>query len=227
LSTIHFFNFPLYNGPMKTSRTQKPQKKRCGWCEGSEIYRQYHDTEWGVPVFDDQKHFEFLVLESAQAGLSWITILNKRENYRRAYNGFDPEKVALYGEKKKAALLADQGIVRNRLKIEASINNAKCFLEVQKEFGSFSNYIWSFTKGKQITGRWKTLAEVPARTELSDRISADMKKRGFKFLGSIIMYSHIQATGIVNDHITGCFRYKEIKEQWKKVKSFTLRIPLR
>jgi len=173
------------------------------------LYRQYHDTEWGTPVFDDQKHFEFLVLESAQAGLSWITILNKRENYRRAYNGFDPVKVARYGEKKKAALLADQGIVRNRLKIEASINNARRFLEVQKEFGSFSNYIRSFTKGKQINGKWKTLAEVPARTELSDRISADMKKRGFKFLGSIIMYSHMQATGIVNDHITSCFRYRE------------------
>jgi len=170
---------------------------------------QYHDTEWGSPVFDDQKHFEFLVLESAQAGLSWITILNKRENYRRAYNGFDPEKVARYGEKKTAALLADQGIVRNRLKIDASINNAKRFLEVQKEFGSFSNYIWSFTKGKQLKGKWKTLAEIPARTELSDRISADMKKRGFKFLGSIIIYSHLQATGIVNDHITSCFRYRD------------------
>jgi DNA-3-methyladenine glycosylase I len=212
---------------MKKSQTQKPlkpkikpqvktqAKKRCGWCEGSEIYRQYHDTEWGVPVFDDQKHFEFLVLESAQAGLSWITILKKRENYRRAYNGFDPEKVARYGEKKKAALLADQGIVRNRLKIEASINNAKHFLEIQKEFGSFSNYIWSFTKGKQITGKWKTIAENPARTELSDRIAADMKKRGFKFLGSVIIYSHIQATGLVNDHITGCFRYKEIKGRKK------------
>jgi DNA-3-methyladenine glycosylase I len=198
---------------MKASQAHKPQVKRCGWCEGSEIYRQYHDTEWGVPVFDDRKHFEFLVLESAQAGLSWITILNKRENYRRAYNGFDPEKTARYGEKKKAVLLADQGIVRNRLKIEASINNAQRFLEVQKEFGSFSSYIWSFTKGKQITGKWKTLSQIPARTELSDRIAADMKKRGFKFLGSIIMYSHIQATGIVNDHITSCFRYREIKEQ--------------
>jgi DNA-3-methyladenine glycosylase I len=189
---------------------EQPRIKRCGWCEGSEIYRQYHDTEWGVPVVDDRRHFEFLVLESAQAGLSWITILKKRENYRRAYNGFDPEKVARYGEKKKAALLADEGIVRNRLKIEASINNAQRFLEVQKEFGSFSDYIWGFTKGRQVTGKWKTLSEIPARTELSDRIAADMKKRGFKFLGSIIMYSHIQATGIVNDHITSCFRYKEI-----------------
>jgi DNA-3-methyladenine glycosylase I len=171
----------------------------------------YHDNEWGAPVYDDQKHFEFLVLESAQAGLSWITILKKRENYRKAYDGFDPVKVAKYGEKKKAALLANAGIIRNRLKIEASINNAKRFLEVQKEFGSFSNYIWAFTKGRQVTGKMKTLAEIPARTELSDRVSEDMKKRGFKFLGSIIMYSHMQATGIVNDHLTGCFRYREVK----------------
>jgi DNA-3-methyladenine glycosylase I len=179
---------------------------------------EYHDKEWGTPVFDDRKHFEFLVLESAQAGLSWITILKKRENYRRAYDGFDPKKVARYSEKKKAALLADPGIVRNRLKIEASINNASRFLEIQKEFGSFSNYIWSFTprtnggKIRQITGKWKTLAEIPARTELSDRIAVDLKKRGFKFLGSIIIYSHLQATGIVNDHITKCFRYKMVKE---------------
>jgi DNA-3-methyladenine glycosylase I len=186
--------------------------KRCGWCEGSELYMNYHDTEWGMPVFDDRRHFEFLVLESAQAGLSWITILKKRENYRRAYDGFDPEKVARYGEKKKAQLLADPGIVRNRLKIEASINNARQFLEIQKEFGSFSDYIWAFTRGKQIQGKWKTLAELPARTELSDRVAADMKQRGFKFLGSIIMYSHIQATGIVNDHLTGCFRYRELRD---------------
>jgi len=189
---------------------EKGQKKRCAWCVGSELYMEYHDKEWGVPVFDDNKHFEFLVLESAQAGLSWITILKKRENYRKAYDGFDPKKVARYGEKKKAALLANQGIVRNRLKIEASINNAKHFLEIQKEFGSFSNYIWSFTKGKPIRGKWKKLEDTPARTELSDRISADLKKRGFKFLGSVIIYSHLQATGIVNDHITSCFRYKEI-----------------
>jgi DNA-3-methyladenine glycosylase I len=184
--------------------------KRCPWCESSELYMRYHDTEWGVPVFDDRKHFEFLVLESAQAGLSWITILNKRENYRAAYDGFDPEKVARYGERKKAALLANPGIVRNRLKIAASINNAKQFLEIQKEFGSFSRYLWGFTRGKQIRGKWKTLAELPARTELSDMVAADLKKRGFKFLGSVIMYSHLQATGIVNDHLTGCFRYREI-----------------
>ena len=186
-------------------------KKRCEWCMGSELYMDYHDKEWGMPVFDDRKHFEFLVLESAQAGLSWITILKKRENYRKAYDGFDPQKVARYGEKKKAALLADSGIVRNRLKIEASINNAIKFLEIQKEFGSFSDYIWGFTKNnKQVTGKWKTLSEIPVKTELSDNISADLKKRGFKFLGSVIIYSHLQATGIVNDHLTGCFRYKEL-----------------
>ena len=189
--------------------TEKP-KKRCGWCTGSELYIAYHDKEWGAPVFDDRKHFEFLVLESAQAGLSWITILKKRENYRKAYDGFNPKKVALYGDKKKAELLDNAGIIRNRLKIEASITNAKHFLEIQKEFGSFSNYIWSFTKGKPVNGKCKKLEDIPARTELSDRVSADLKKRGFKFLGSIIIYSHLQATGIVNDHITNCFRYKEL-----------------
>jgi DNA-3-methyladenine glycosylase I len=172
---------------------------------------EYHDQEWGVPVFDDRKQFEFLVLESAQAGLSWITILKKRENYRQAYDGFDPARVARYGEAKRKKLLENPGIVRNRLKIEASITNAQKFLELQKEAGSFSAYIWSFTGGKQITGGWKSLSELPARTELSDQIAADLKKRGFRFLGSTIMYAHLQATGIVNDHITGCFRYKEIK----------------
>ena len=186
--------------------------KRCQWCEGSELYVDYHDIEWGVPVYDDQKHFEFLVLESAQAGLSWNTILRKRENYRKAYDNFDPKKVARYTEVKKAKLLSNEGIVRNRLKIEASINNAKHFLEIQKEFGSFSNYIWSFTKGKPVTGKWKTIKEIPPRTELSDTISLDLKKRGFKFLGSIIIYSHLQATGIINDHIMSCYRYKEVKK---------------
>jgi DNA-3-methyladenine glycosylase I len=189
----------------------KQNLKRCEWCEGSDLYREYHDTEWGYPVHDDRKHFEFLVLESAQAGLSWITILKKRENYRRAYDGFDPVKVARYSEKKKAALLENPGIVRNRLKIEASISNAIHFLEIQKEFGSFSDYIWGFVKGKPVNGKRKTLAEIPATTELSDIISKDLKKRGFKFLGSTIMYAHLQATGIVNDHLTSCFRYKEVK----------------
>ena len=173
---------------------------------------EYHDTEWGVPVFDDQKHFEFLVLESAQAGLSWITILKKRENYRKAYDNFDPKKVARYGEAKKAKLLADAGIVRNRLKIEASITNAQNFLLIQKEFGSFSDYIWSFSGGKPVVGKWKQIDEIPARTDISDKISLDLKKRGFKFLGSVIMYSHLQATGIINDHLISCFRYKELKK---------------
>ena len=184
-------------------------KKRCEWCLGSELYMSYHDDEWGVPVYDDKKQFEFLVLESAQAGLSWITILKKRENYRRAYDGFDPAKVARYGEAKKKKLLADAGIVRNRLKIEASITNAIKFLEIQKEFGSFSNYIWGFTKGKPVKGKWKKLSEIPPKTELSNLIAKDLKKRGFRFLGSTTLYSHLQATGIVNDHITGCYRYKE------------------
>ena len=192
---------------------EKNSVERCPWCASSELYMNYHDLEWGVPVFDDTKHFEFLVLESAQAGLSWITILKKRENYRRAYDGFDPRKVARYTEKKFEKLLSDPGIVRNRLKIAASINNAKRFLEIQKEFGSFSSYIWGFSGGKPVTGKWKTIAEIPAKTELSDKIAADMKKRGFNFLGSTILYSHMQATGIVNDHITSCFRYKEIKNQ--------------
>ena len=190
------------------------QKKSCDWNTTSELYLEYHDKEWGVPVFDDKKHFEFLVLESAQAGLSWLTILKKRENYRKAYDGFDPKKVARYSEKKKAALLANPGIIRNRLKIEASINNAKHFLEIQKEYGSFSRYIWSFPKGKQINGDWKTLSEIPATTPLSDAISADLRKRGFRFLGSTIIYAHLQATGIVNDHITSCFRHKEVKRNF-------------
>jgi DNA-3-methyladenine glycosylase I len=180
---------------------------------------EYHDTEWDVPVFDDRKHFEFLVLESAQAGLSWITILKKRENYRKAYDNFDPKKVARYNEAKKAKLLANAGIIRNRLKIEASITNAQKFLEIQKEYGSFSNYIWGFTNGKPVVGKWKTIGTIPAKTELSDKISLDMKKRGFKFLGSIIMYSHLQATGIINDHIMDCFRYKEIKNEYGNVKA--------
>ncbi|MDR0447496.1 MAG: DNA-3-methyladenine glycosylase I [Treponema sp.] len=193
--------------------------KRCEWGEGSELYQKYHDTEWGVPVFDDRKHFEFLVLESAQAGLSWITILKKRENYRQAYDDFDPLKVARYTERKKLQLLANSGIVRNRLKIEASINNAKRFLEIQKEFGSFSAYIWGFVKGTPIIGKWKAINELPARTELSDKLASDMKRRGFRFLGATIMYSHMQATGIVNDHITGCFRYREINEMKAKFSS--------
>ena len=187
--------------------------KRCDWHTENELYLKYHDEEWGTPVYSDLIHFEFLVLESAQAWLSWLTVLKKRENYRKAYDGFDPEKVARYGEKKKAALLTDPGIIRNRLKIESSISNAKHFLEIQKEKGSFSDYIWSFSNGKTMTGKWKNVGEIPDSTELSDRIAADLKKRGFKFLGSTIVYAHLQATGIVNDHVTSCFRYKELMHE--------------
>ena len=179
---------------------------------GSPLYMEYHDTEWGVPVYDDRKHFEFLVLESAQAGLSWLTILKKRENYRKAYDGFNPKKVAGYDQGKKEKLLSDPGIVRNRLKIEASIKNARLFLDLQKEFGSFSAYLWGFAGKKPVCGGWKTLDEIPATTALSDSIARDLKKRGFGFLGSTIIYAHLQATGLVNDHLVSCFRYKEVKK---------------
>ncbi len=185
-------------------------KQRCPWCMGSELYMRYHDEEWGVPMENDRKHFEFLVLESAQAGLSWMTVLKKREHYRQAYEGFDPEKVARYGTEKKAALLADAGLVRNRLKIEASISNARHFLDIQREFGSFSAYLRGFTGERPVNGGWQGLEEVPARTALSDQVAADMKKRGFRFLGSIILYAHMQATGLINDHLVSCFRYREI-----------------
>jgi DNA-3-methyladenine glycosylase I len=179
---------------------------------GSELMMEYHDIEWGVPLFDDHKHFEFLTLESAQAGLSWATILKKRENYQKAYDNFDLKKIAHYGEAKKVKLLADVGIVRNQLKIYSSIINAQKYLEIQNEFGSYSDYVWAFVNEKPVIGKWKSLQEIPAKTELSDKISLDMKKRGFKFLGSTTVYSYLQATGIVNDHIISCFRYKEIKK---------------
>ena len=183
---------------------------RCEWGDSSDIYRKYHDEEWGVPVHDDQKMFEFLVLESAQAGLSWITILKRREGYRKAFAGFDPEKVALFNETKVEELMQDTGIIRNRKKIESTITNARVFLKVQSEFGSFCNYIWSFTGGKPIVNHWEKLSEMPAQNELSVAISRDMKKRGFSFLGPVVIYSHLQATGIVNDHLTYCFRYGEL-----------------
>lgn len=177
---------------------------RCPWCEGSDLYRKYHDEEWGNPVHDDRVHFEFLVLESAQSGLSWITILNKRENYKIEYDNFNPEIVALYNEDKVLNMLNNPRIVRNRKKIESSINNAKEFLKIQKEFGSFNAYIWSFTSKEIIKNSWVSLSEVPAKTELSDTIAKDLKKRGFKFLGSITVYSYLQAVGIVNDHLLEC-----------------------
>ncbi len=185
------------------------KQERCPWAYGaSPLYLAYHDTEWGVPVRDDRRQFEFLTLESAQAGLSWSTILNKREGYRKAFAGFDPEKVARFSGKKIAALLKDPGIVRNRLKVAAAVNNAKRFLEVQKEFGSFSEYVWSFTGGKQIVNHWSALSRLPATSKESDALSADLKKRGFKFVGSTIIYAHMQAAGLVNDHLITCFRHK-------------------
>ena len=183
-------------------------KSRCDWCGNDPLYMKYHDEEWGVPVHEDIKHFEFLVLESAQAGLSWITILRKRENYRKAYDDFDYIKVAQYDEVKVSELIQDQGIVRNKLKIAASINNAKMFLEIQKEFGSFDNYIWAFVDNKPLINHWDNISKVPATSELSDKVSKDLKKRGFKFLGSTITYAHLQATGLINDHIISCFRYE-------------------
>jgi len=184
--------------------------ERCPWPGVDEMYIKYHDEEWGAPVHDDQKHFEFLVLEGAQAGLSWSTILKRRENYRQAYDNFDPVKVARYDETKVAELLSNAGIIRNRKKVESSINNARLFLEVQREFGSFDKYIWSFVDFKPVINSWKTLSELPATTELSDRISKDLKKRGFSFVGSTIIYAHIQAIGLVNDHLVSCFRYREL-----------------
>lgn len=184
---------------------------RCPWCGNDELYIKYHDEEWGTPSHDEKRHFEFLVLESAQAGLSWITILRKRENYRSAYDGFDPIKIAAYNEDKINELLQNQGIIRNRRKIEASINNAKMFLKVQQELGSFDSYIWSFVNGTPIVNSWYNIKDVPATTELSDIISKDLKKRGFKFLGSTIIYSYLQAIGIINDHLIDCFRYKEMR----------------
>lgn len=185
-------------------------KIRCGWCKDDSLYMAYHDTEWGVPVFADDKLFEFLILETFQAGLSWITILRKRENFRKAFDDFDYKKIANYSEAKYEELLLDAGIIRNRLKIKATISNAVSFMEVQQEFGSFSNYIWSFTNGKPIKNKWKTLSELPANTELSDIISKDLKKRGFKFVGSTVIYAHMQATGMMNDHIIDCFRHQEV-----------------
>ena len=186
------------------------KRKRCPWAEGSDLYRRYHDEEWGVPVHDDSKHFEFLVLESAQAGLSWLTILKKRENYRKVYKGFDPRVVARFGPRDIGRLLNDAGIVRNRLKIEASINNAARFLEVQSEFGSFDSYLWGFAGNRTVVNHWKTLEEIPPKTELSDAVSRDLKARGFRFIGSTIIYAHLQAVGVVNDHLVGCFRYAEL-----------------
>ena len=178
--------------------------KRCEWCGDDPLYVKYHDEEWGVPVHDDRTLFEFLVLEGAQAGLSWITILRKREGYRKAYDDFDVQKVASYDESKIEELILNPDIVRNKLKVRSSVNNAKLFMEIQKEFGSFDSYIWSFTDGKQIINSWEKISQVPVTSELSDNVSRDLKKRGFKFTGSTIIYSYLQAVGIINDHTIWC-----------------------
>jgi DNA-3-methyladenine glycosylase I len=186
-------------------------KKRCQWVPlDNPLYVKYHDEEWGVPIHDDRLLFEFLVLEGMQAGLSWLTILRKRENFRTAFDHFNPREIALYNEKKIEELMQNGGIIRNRLKIVSAVQNAKAFLDVQAEFGSFDSFIWQFVEGKPIINQWKTLKEIPAKTTLSDTISKELKKRGFRFVGSTIIYAHMQATGMVNDHTIDCFRYKEI-----------------
>lgn len=186
------------------------EKVRCPWCLGFDQYIEYHDNEWGVPVYDDRVHFEFLILEGAQAGLSWSTILKKREGYRKAFADFDPVKVSKFTEARLEKILQDPGIVRNKLKVYAAINNAKRFLEVQKEFGSFSDYIWGFVGGKPMVNKRKSLSEVPATTKESDALSKDLIKRGFKFVGSTVMYAHMQACGLVNDHLVDCWKYKKV-----------------
>jgi DNA-3-methyladenine glycosylase I len=185
-------------------------KIRCAWCLKFDQYIRYHDEEWGVPVHDDQVHFEFLVLEAAQAGLSWATVLKKRENYRRAFAHFDVTKVAKFNDAKIEKLLTNEGIIRNRLKITAAVNNARRFSEVQREFGSFDKYIWQFVGNKPIVNKWKSLKEVPATTPESDALSKDLIKRGFKFVGSTVIYAHMQACGLVNDHLVDCWRYKKV-----------------
>ncbi|MDO8317004.1 MAG: DNA-3-methyladenine glycosylase I [Flavobacterium sp.] len=187
------------------------EKTRCKWCVGIDIYEKYHDEEWGVPVYEDQKLFEFLILETFQAGLSWITILKKRENFKVAFNDFDYKKVALYNEDKIQELLQDAGIIRNQLKVRAAVSNAVAFMKVQDEFGSFSKYIWKFTDGKPIQNNRQSLKEVPATTPLSDEISKDLKKRGFKFVGSTVVYAHMQATGMVDDHVADCWKKNSIQ----------------
>lgn len=179
---------------------------RCDWCKGDDLYIKYHDEEWGVPVHDDRKHFEFLMLESMQAGLSWITILRKRENFRKAFDDFDYEKISTYDENKIQELLKNEGIIRYRRKIEATINNANRFMEIQKEYGSFDKYIWGFTDNEVIMNNYDNISEVPPKSDLSDRVSKDLKKKGFKFVGSVTIYAHLQAIGVINDHINSCFK---------------------
>lgn len=187
---------------------------RCAWSLGFDQYIIYHDVEWGVPVHNDRTHFEFLILEGAQAGLSWSTVLKKREGYRKAFSDFDPVKVAQFSEAKIQKLLRNPAIIRNQLKVRAAVTNAKYFIAVQKEFGSFDTYIWSFVKNKPVVNKWKTMKQIPPRSKVSDALSDDLRKRGFKFVGSTIMYAHLQACGLINDHLVDCFRYKEILRKY-------------
>jgi len=202
----------LYFGTISNeSMMTKQILRRCPWGENDLLYRDYHDREWGVPVHDDRKLFEMICLEGAQAGLSWITILRKRKNYRAAFDQFDQKKIVRYDLKKIRQLLADEGIVRNRLKIDATIQNAKAFLEVQKEFGSFDSYIWEFVDGSPVINKRRTMEDIPPSTKISEAMSSDLKRRGFKFVGSTICYAFMQACGLVNDHLVGCFRHKELQ----------------
>lgn len=184
---------------------------RCAWCGEDPLYVSYHDTEWGVPVKDDDRMFEFLILETFQAGLSWITVLRKRENFRKAFDDFDYQKIARYGDDKIEALLQDSGIIRNRLKVRATVSNAQAYIQVQQEFGSFCNYIWGFVDHKPIVNKFERMDQIPANTPLSDKISKDLKKRGFKFVGTTVVYAHMQATGMVNDHVVSCFRHSQVQ----------------
>lgn len=193
--------------------TTNSQPTRCAWVSDDQLYCDYHDHEWGVPVHDDRLLFEFLILEGAQAGLSWITVLRKREAYRAAFENFDPAVVARFDEQKQAALLLNPGIIRNRLKVASTISNASAFLKVQEEFGSFDAYLWRFVEGRPIRNSWRNITEVPASTAVSDTLSRDLKKRGFRFVGSTICYAFMQAVGMVNDHTTDCFRWQELQQQ--------------
>lgn len=200
---------------MKNNRENLSRNTRCPWCGTEDLYVKYHDEEWGVPVRDDRKLFEFLILEGAQAGLSWITILRRREGYRAAFARFDPRKVARFGEKETTRLMEDTGIIRNRAKIESAVKNARAFLAVAEEFGSFGKYLWNFVDGEPIVNRWSDPSQVPAFTPLAEMISKDMKRRGFSFFGPTVCYAHMQATGMVNDHLTDCFRHVELTESRK------------
>ncbi|MBS1517184.1 MAG: DNA-3-methyladenine glycosylase I [Bacteroidetes bacterium] len=197
---------------MKSEFKIKDKKIRCGWCLSSDLMVKYHDEEWGNPVHSDRKHFEFLLLDAFQAGLSWSTIINKRKNFKKAFDNFNYKKIADYGSKKINELLNDEGIIRNKLKIYSTVENAKAFMRIQKEFGSFDKYIWQFTGGRTIHNKWETMRHVPPTTGESDAMSKDLKKRGFNFVGSTICYAYMQAAGMVNDHLESCYRYREVKK---------------